>query len=54
MKSILTTEQFMRWSRLQGQRGRGHGPQMMKNRKAKGPEGRTECDEMPKARRAKR
>lgn len=53
MKSILSTEQFMRWSRLQGQGGRGHGPQIMKNDGAKGT-CNAERGEAPKARRGKK
>lgn len=47
MKSILSTEQFMRWAQSQTPRDRRHGPQAGKKER---PDGR----EAPKARREKR
>lgn len=54
MKSILSTEQFVRWSQMQNRPRRGHGPQVGKNARAKRPECRPECCEAPKARRDKK
>ena len=51
MKSILSTEQFMRWSQMQSRPGRGHAPRVGKKAHAKGPECRPECGEAPKVRR---
>ena len=54
MKSILSTEQFMRWSQMQSRLGRGHAPRVGKKAHAKGPECRPECGEAPKVRREKK
>ena len=54
MKSILSTEQFMRWSQMQSRPGRGHAPRVGKKAHAKGPECRPECGEAPKVRREKK
>ena len=54
MKSILSTEQFMRWSQMQSRPGRGHAPRVGKKAHAKGPECRLECGEAPKVRREKK
>ena len=54
MKSILSTEQFMRWSQMQSRPGRGHAPWVGKKAHAKGPEWRLECGEAPKVRREKK
>lgn len=46
MKSILTTEQFVQWSQMQGPRPgqRGHGPQMTRKDTKKGPEAKGTCE----------
>ena len=54
MKSILSTEQFMRWSQMQSRPGRGHASRVGKKAHAKGPECRPECSEAPKVRREKK
>ena len=52
MKSILSTEQFMRWSQMQSRPGRG--PQVGKKVRAKRPECCPECNAVPTVRREKR
>jgi len=50
MKSILTTDQFVKWSQSQRQ---GRGPQTMKRERAKGAADRPNGDEAAKMRRAR-